>query len=153
MPPKFLCLVFLCTFFTIASLNAQLPDLNPIPPDFTCEGTLIVEKFKDKTTIYGYEQALKKKFKDYKGKYVLATDKDTKTDSLYQDKKTYKFFLHVKWDEVFEVAHGQQRFAGKMRTFYLEDRETGKIYNTFRQLRAPHETLENTVNTLNGSCK
>ena len=145
--------VFIGVFLTLTSLNAQLPDLNPMPQGFTCEGILIIEKFKDKTTIYGYEQAIKKRFKDYKGKYVLATEDDIKTDSLYQDKKTYKFFLRVKSDQEFEVAHGKTRYAGKLRTFYLEDREAGKTYNTFRQMRAGNETLETMVNTLNASCK
>jgi len=153
MVPKFLFPVAFCTCLISGSLNAQLPDLNPIPRDFTCEGTLIIEKFDEKSTIYGYEQAVKKKFKDYKGKYVLATREETKTDSLYQDKKTYRFFLRVRLDQVFEVAHDKQRYAGKMRTFYFVDRETGEMYNTFREMRAPNETIENTVKTLNGICK
>lgn len=153
MPAKILFPMVACTFLSLTSLNAQVADTGPIPPDFTCDGILVVEKFKDKTTIYGYEQAVTKKFKDYKGKYVLAIQKEIETDSLYQDKKTYRFFLHVKYDEVFEIAHGRQRTAGKLRTFYLEDRETGKTYNTFRQMRAGNETLETMVNTLNASCK
>jgi len=153
MPAKFLIFLSISTFITLKPLKAQVADVGPVPAVFTCEGILVVEKFQNKTTIFGYEQAVKKKFKDYKGNYVLATQKDIETDSLYQDKKTYRFFLHLKWDEVLEIAHGSPRTAGKMRTFYLEDRETGKIYNSFREMRAGNETLETTVKALNGSCK
>ena len=153
MPPRFLFILFICSFLTFTSLDAQLTPSSPMPPDFTCQGILLVEKFKDKTTIYGYEQAVKKKFPDYKGNYILATEKEVRTDSLYSDKKTYRFFLRVKWDQVMETAHGQLRMAGKWRSYFFEDRETGKIYTNFAELKNTQQTVENMLKILNASCK
>ncbi|HEV8273577.1 MAG TPA: hypothetical protein VGQ04_19820 [Chitinophagaceae bacterium] len=140
--------LFIGVFSSLTSINAQDVDNGPIPKDFTCEGTLIVEKPKYKSTIPGYEKHVKKEFEDYKGKYVIATKEEIETNDLYQDKKTYPFILHVEWRQVF----GGQNIGLRM-WFFLENREAGRRYNGIGEKQTFKETTEHTVRMLNGNCK
>ena len=153
MRAKLLIFLSISTFITLRSLNAQVADPGPIPAVFTCEGILIIEQPPHKTSIYGYDKAVKKKFEDYKGKYVLATEKDIQTDSLYQDKKTYKFILHLKWQEEVRLKDGRREIWGRMRYFFLEDRETSNTYKGIGEKSNEKETFEHTVRMLNANCK
>ena len=148
MPTKFFIFLSISTIIGIDSLNAQDADKGPIPSDFTCDGILIVVKPENKNTIPGYEKHVKKEFENYKGKYVIATKKEIETNSLYQDKKIYRFILQLEWRQVMGGTDPKMRMW-----FFLEDRERGKIYNGIGEKRTGKETLEHTVKMLNGNCK
>jgi hypothetical protein len=148
MTAKLPFFVFIGVFLTLTSLNAQDADKGPIPKDFTCEGTLIIEKPQYKSTIPGYEKRVKKGFEDYKGKYVIATKEEIEIGNLYQDKKTYPYILHVEWRQVL----GGQNIGLRM-WFFLKNRETGNRYNGIGEKRTYKETVEHTVAMLNGNCK
>ena len=148
MPARWLLPLLFCTFSTFTSLIAQVAVAGPVPASFTCEGILIIEKPQSKSTIPGYEKHVKKEFEDYKGKYVIATKKEIETNSLYQDKKIYRFILHVEWRQVMGGTDLKLRMW-----FFLEDRETGTTYNGIGEKRTGKETLEHTVKMLNANCK
>jgi hypothetical protein len=149
MPAKFIVILFIGTFITLKSLNAQVADEGPIPAAFTCQGILIVEKPQSKNTVPGYENHIKKEFeKNYKGKYVLATKKDIETNSQYLDKKIYRFILHLKWIQVLGDPNLKQELI-----FYLEDRETNTTYNGIGENSNKPVTYKLLVKMLNGNCK